>query len=242
MKKILLNALVVVSILATLSSCSKDEQLDIKPAASAYNPLDPNNNGYIALPEGEFNYYNDNMFTYTRVGKNYLLMKPLSLEKYKNGSLLDSVCNEDIAIRFETKAVKTYDKTAPWGAKPRVVNEYAPIVTITGGVTITIKLSKMATAFGFELNSLFKGYGYGITADFWNSKLNYKIPNSYTSFLSDDTRFGPVLGSPGGALITGVKSKVPFDEIRFTFEPGFAPSVYPPLNISLGGFRYILAK
>jgi hypothetical protein len=94
MNKHYITALVAVGLLATLNSCSKEEQVDIKPVTTSYNPLDPYNFGYIDRGEGELYYYEDSMTTYSQAGKNYLLMKPLSLEKYKNGKLLDSVCKK----------------------------------------------------------------------------------------------------------------------------------------------------
>jgi hypothetical protein len=254
MKKHFINALVAVGLLATLNSCSKDE--DIKPTEKdnqktsqnsdlpQYHPLDPNGFGFIRLEEGELYYYFDSLSTFSQVGKKYLTMKPLNLEKYKNGSLLDSVCNQDLAIRFESKALKSHDKQTKWGTSPsRVVDEYPAVVTITTGIKTTIKLSKMVTAFGFEFNSPYKGYGYGVEVRYRNSKTNSLLPTAIVSYLDNDTRFGPVLGSTGGAWIRGVETVEQFDGVIVTFIKGFQAGVlYPPFDLSLGGFRYKLAK
>jgi hypothetical protein len=246
MKKHFINVLVAVSLLATLNSCSKDGDIQpatSKPITTSANPLDPGDYGYIDLGDGELYYYEDGITTYNTAGKNYLLMKPLSLEKYKNGQLLDSVCNKDLAVYFPSKVVKTFDKSAPWGPKKRVAEEFTPIVTITTGITTTIKLSKMVSAFGYEFNSPHKGYDTGIDIEYWNSKLNRKVAGAYSFRLSNDTRFGPVPGTPGGALLEGLKSDTPFDEIRITFTPAlFQSELNPPFDISFGGFRYTLAK
>jgi hypothetical protein len=244
MKKHFINALVAVSLLATLNSCSKDQgvEADSKPVKASSHPLDPGGFGYIDRGEGELYYYEDSMTTYSQAGKNYLIMKPLSLEKYKNGQLLDSVCNKDLAVYFPSKVLKTHDTSTPWGLKKTVASEYASIVTITSGVTTIIKLSKLVSAFGFEFNSPYKDKITNMTIQFWNSKTNQKLRNEGTFRINNDTRFGPVLGTQGGALLEGVESGSPFNEIRITFSVGPQPAVDPPYNISFGGFRYKLAK
>jgi hypothetical protein len=247
MKKHLITALAAVALLATLNSCSKEEGVEAstKPVTSSYNPLDPGGFGYIDLGDGEIFYYEDGMTAYDLAGKNYLASTmPLSLTKYKNGAVLDSVCNQDLALYFENKVRKTHDKDNKWGYKPRVAEEITPIVTFSTGNETTIRLSKMATAFGLEINTPDKGKGYGVTVRFRNSKTNYSIAQPYTRYLNHVRADGqPALGSPGGAYLWAYRSDIPFDEISITVgERTFNPTQGAPFDISLAGFRYKLAN
>jgi hypothetical protein len=247
MKKQFITALAAVALLATLNACSKDDspEPNKKPLTTSYNPLDPGGFGYITLPEGEFYYYEDGMTAYDEAGKNYLAgTLPLSLTKYKNGELLDSVCNKDLALYFEHKVRKTYDKENKWGYKPRVAEEITPIVTFSAGNETTIKLSKMATAFGLEVNTPFKGKEYNVTVRFRNSKTNYSLPHAYTRYLNHVRADGqPALGLPGGAYLWAYRSDIPFDEISITVgERASEPTQGAPFDISLAGFRYKLAE
>jgi hypothetical protein len=244
MKKHFLKALVAVSLFATLSSCSKDDKIDLKPITKSSHPLDPYNFGYIDLGDGELYYYEDSLSSFSKASQKYLgLTSPLSLDKYKNGAQLDSVCNKELSLYFESKVLKAHSKSEKWGVTPGVSEEYAPTVTIKSGIETKIKLSKLVSMFGFELNSPYKGLAYGITVTYWNSKLNMKIPYSVTSYLEGTNEFGTRFGSSGGAMLYGLQSVVPFDEIRITFETSFtAPTLNPPFDISFAGFRYKLAK
>ncbi|MGN7205519.1 hypothetical protein ACTHQF_14690 [Pedobacter sp. SAFR-022] len=254
MKKHFLKALVAVGLITTLNSCTKDDEIQPKEKnilqtslnddLPPYNPLDPNGFGYIPSEDGELYYYRDSVTSFGQAeNRKYLAFKPLSLAKYKNGELLDSVCNKDLALRFESKARKTHNKEVKWGNKPVVADEFAPIITLSMGNTMTIKFSKMVTAFGFEFNSPFKGFGYGITTAFRNSKLNKQLRPSYTSYLTESSVTKPLIGMTGGATLRASESQTPFDEITITFGTGFsAPTLNPPYDISLGGFRYKLAK
>lgn len=247
MKKQLITALTAVALLATLNSCSKDEGVEAstKPVTTSNNPLDPYGFGYIDLGDGEIFYYEDGMTAYALAGKNYLASTmPLSLTKYKNGELLDSVCNKDLAVYFEHKVRKTHDKDNKWGYKPRVAEEITPVVTFSTGNVTTIKLSKMATAFGLEINTPSKGVNYGITVRFRNSKTSYSIPQPYTRYLNQVRADGqPALGSSGGAYLWAYRSDIPFDEISITVgERTFEPTQGAPFDISLAGFRYKLAN
>lgn len=244
MKKNLIIALVASGIFATLSSCSKEEQADIQPLMETSHPLDPDGDGIIFLPEGEVYYYEDSVSTYGQVGTKYLLLKPLSVEKYKNGELLDSICNQDLAVRFETKGRKSHHKSVLWGDKPWVVDEFPPMITFRIGNTLTIHLSKMVTGFGFEFNSPFEGTRWGIKTTFRNSKLNRVLPPVYVSYLGNVPTNRPYFGMPGGALLNARESQDPFDEITITFEALKNGDPLPPgpFDISLASFRYKLAK
>lgn len=70
------------------------------------NPLDPDGDGLTFLPEGEVYFIEDSVSIFGQVGTRYQLFKPLSLEKYRNGQRLDSVCNQEIAIRLILKVSK----------------------------------------------------------------------------------------------------------------------------------------
>jgi hypothetical protein len=244
MKKNFIMVFVAVGLFATLISCSKEEQAVIKPVTISENPLDPDSNGVIFLPEGEIYYYKDSVTVYGQAGTKYLLLKPMSLEKYKNGELLDSICNKDIAIRFDTKGHKSHDKSVLWGDKPWVAEEFPPVITFRIGNTLTIKLSKMVTAFGFEYNTPFDGTKRAITTRYRNSKLNKVIPPTTTSYTGNLPTNRPPLGMPGGALLYAKESQTPFDEVRITFEDfkSGSPPLSGPFDISLAGFRYKVAK
>lgn len=248
MKKHFINALVAVGLLATLSSCSKEEQTDLKPVKTMAHPLDPGNYGYYQVVTGENYYYNDSLSTFGRATENYLKLKPLSMEKYKNGSLLDSVCNQDLAVRFESKMLKTHSKATRWGSKPDVTEEYAPNVTVNISDTVfVIKMSKMVSAIGFELNAKYKTAHVGVNIRYWNSKTNKSLPRAggtmYLNSQYPDPNKIP-FGEPGGARVWGVESVKPFDEIRISIEaPTLGRPAPPgPYGISLAGFRYKLAK
>jgi hypothetical protein len=249
MKKHFINVLVAVGLLATLSSCSKEEQVDLKPVKSMAHPLDPGNFGYYEVVTGENYHYNDSISTFGRATENYLKLKPLSMEKYKNGSLLDSVCNQDLALYFESKALKTHEKTALWAVVPRVTDSHPPIVSVNSSDHIfIIKMSKMVTGFGLEVYSPYKGTKLGVNVSFWNSKLNKRVPEAGgTRYLNGSGGgFDILFGNPGGVHIWGVDATKTneFDEVRITFEPtwSLAPPPVGPFEISFAGFRYKLAK
>jgi hypothetical protein len=239
------SALVAVCLIATLSSCSKDEQVVVKPAVVSENPLDPEGYGFYYLPDRELYYYEDKVSAYIQAGKNYLKLKPLSLEKYKNGMLLDSVCNKDIALRFENKGRISFDKSELWALKPRVADEHPPFITFNTDYAFTIKLSKMVNAIGMEFNSPYRGVKYDITFTYFNTKLNKVIPPTYTSYLYPAaTASGPQLGSAGGAMLRSIKSETPFDEIRVVYHYGDSKNPPPAgtFDLVLAGFRYLLAE
>lgn len=254
MKKHFLNALVAVVLLATLNACSKDDDVQPKNGDKqkksengdypTYHPQDPNGFGYYILPNGAYNFYQDSVIVYFEAQiPEYLSFKPLRLDKYKNGELLDSVCNQDLAVRFESKARKSHNKEVKWGVKPKVADEFAPVVTLTMGNTMTIKLSKMVMAFGYEYNSLFKDGEYSVTTRFRNSKLNKVIKPTFTNYIRQTSISSPDLGMTSGAMVVARESQTPFDEITITFGTGFkAPTLNPPYQISFGGFRYKPAK
>ncbi len=103
----------------------------------------------------------------------------------------------------------------------------------------------MVTAFGLEVNSPYKGLGHGVNISFWNSKLNKKVPEGGgTRYLNQSGGgFDIMFGNPGGAHTWGIEGPLAFDEVRVTFERGStAPTVIPPFEISIAGFRYKLAK
>jgi hypothetical protein len=55
---------------------------------------------------------------------------------------LDSVYNKNLTLYFESKVIKTYGKTALWGTKQGVADEYPPMVTITIGLTTKINFPR----------------------------------------------------------------------------------------------------
>jgi hypothetical protein len=248
MKKHFINAFVALGMLATLSSCAKEEQTDLKPVKTMAHPLDPGNYGYYQVVIDENYFYNDSVSTFARPTANYLKMKPLSLEKYKNGSLLDSVCNQDLALHFEGKALKTHPKSALWGAKPYVENEHPPLLTLNStNPIITIKMSKMLTGFGLELNSYYQELNkrVGINISLWNSKLNKMVEHSGGTRYLQSLSFEVIpYGLPGGARLDGLNGKEEFDEVRIRFEynPNQPPPPIGPFEVYVTGFRYVLAK
>jgi len=251
MKIHFINALVAVGLLATLSSCSKEEQTDPKPVKTMAHPLDPGNYGYYQVVTDENYYYNDSVSTFARPTENYLKMKPLRIDKYKNGSLLDSVCNPDLALYFESKALKTHPKSTLWAAKPFVEDEHPALLTLNStNPILKIKMSKMVKGFGFELNSFYNELGIsksiGINVSLWNTKLNKMVEHSGgTRYLrSLGGPFGTIpYGEPGGARVDGLNGKEEFDEVRIRFEYN-PPQGTPvgPFEVFVTGFRYVLAE
>lgn len=240
MKKFILHALAAISLVATLNSCSKEEQTLLKPVTTSLDPDLP----YIDRGDGEQYYPDEERSSYSWVGKNYLLTTtPLSLKSYKNGVSGDSICNKEITLRFDAQGRKSHDKGNKWGTKPRVVEEYAPIVTFRIKESLTIKFSRPVTAFGVELNTPYKGRGYGITFQYRNTKLNRRLDFGSTRFLNANGPYLPKFGQPGGAELYAESSPEAFDEVTIVVEPGLgAPSVNGPFDLSLAGFRYTLAK
>lgn len=244
MKRLILINFVAVGLLATFTSCTKEESSALKPNTVAAHPLDPNNFGYIDRGEGELYYYDDKVTAYTQVKESYLKLKPLSLAKYKQGELLGSVCNQDIAFVFENKGRLSKDKSKLWGLRPRAVDPYPAFVTINTDWYFTIKLSKMVHAVGFEFNSLYQGTRYGVTVEYFNTELNQVIPPSYTSYIEAAGGFlAPWLGETGGALLRSIDSETPFNEIRIKIEDTRASNPPPAgqFDLMLAGFRYKLA-
>src|SRR3954468_22532065 len=126
MKDSISKTLAAICLIATLSSCGKDEQVNLKPAKVIAEPAD--DYGYVELGDGELYWPAEGLTTYFQVKEKFLnLSKPLSLAKYENGTLLDSACNPDIALRFDSKGRKSFNKL--WGMKPNVANEQAAILT-----------------------------------------------------------------------------------------------------------------
>jgi hypothetical protein len=239
-KKHILNALAVIALLVTLSSCSKEEKAVLKPVTTSSDSDLP----YIDRGDGEQYYPDEDRSSYSWVGKNYLLTTtPLSLEQYENGASGDSICNKEITLRFDAKGRKSHDKVNKWGTKPRVVEEYAPVVTFRIKESLTIKFSRLVTAFGVELNTPYKGRGYGITFQYRNTKLDRRLDFGSTRFLNATGPYEPRFGQPGGAELYAESSPEQFDEVTIVFEPGLtAPSVNGPFDLSLAGFRYKLAR
>ena len=249
MKQLFLNAFVAVCLMATLNACSKEEQADLKPLTLSLDPRDPGNYGYYQVVTDEIYFYRDSITDYSRPTEHYMQhLKPLSLEKYKNGALLDSLCNKDLAVYFESKALKTQDKSALWAVIPAVSDEHPPILSVkSADYMFKMKTSKMVTGFGFEINSPYKGLELGVNVSYWNSKLNQKIPHiGGTRYLNGNGGFDINFGISGGARVFGaeVPKKYEFDEIRITFEPPTYgdPNPVGPFDISFSGFRYKLDK
>jgi hypothetical protein len=245
MRRFNLMIFVAVGLLATFTSCTKEESTTLAPTVSAVDPLDPEGFGFYERGEGELYYYNDKVTAYTQVKEAYLKLKPLHLEKYNEGELLDSVCNKDIAFVFENKGRLSKDKTKLWALRPRTVDPYPPFVTINTDWTFTIKMSKMVHAVGIELNSLYQGTVTGITVEYVNTELNKIIPPTFTRFIDPPGGiFAPLVGETGGAALWSIDSETPFNEIRIRF--GFVSGDDPPpvqrYDLMLAGFRYRLAE
>lgn len=243
------NVLVVIGLIATLNSCFKNEHTDtnsasIIPAKSAGEPAD--DLGYTELGDGELYWPKEGLTTYAQVKKKFLkVSSPMSLEKYKDGTSLDFVCNKDIELRFDSKGRITHNKSVAWGLMPNVAEEFPPIITFTIDNSLTILLSKMVNAFSFEMNSPYKGFEYGLHVDYLNSKLDTPIKHtSFVTYLYPDTTFGPNLGWPEGALFSAVDSPAPFNEIKIKFEQieYGAPPPPGPFDLSVSGFRYRVVK
>jgi hypothetical protein len=245
MKLNLVNVIIAMGFLAVMSSCSKEEQAEVKPVRVSQNTSDPDpdGDGLTFLPEGEVYFIEDSVLIFGQVSTRYQLFKPLSLDKYKNGELLDSICNQDISVRFETKGRKSQDKSVKWGDKPWVADEFPPVITFRIGNTLTMKFSKMVTGFGFEYNSPYEGIRWSITPTYRNSQLNKTKPPVLTRFLGGLTTNRPPLGMPGGAVLTARESQMPFDQVTITFGAPLGQTTpgTGPYDITLASFRYKLA-
>lgn len=247
MKRFMLITFVAVTLLATFTSCTKEESTTLKPNTVAAHPLDPDGYGYYDKGQGEIYYYETQVTAYTQIKEGYLKLKPLSLDKYKKGELLDSVCNQDLAIVFETPGRLSKDKSKPWGPPTRTADPFPPIVTVNTDWSFTMKLSKMVHAIGFEFNSLYQGTKYGVSVEYYNSKLKKVVEPTYTSYIEDPaTSIQPLwMGAAGGAMLWSIDSELtPFDEIRVMI--GYTRASEPPptgqFDIMLAGFRYKLAE
>jgi hypothetical protein len=237
MKKHFINALVALGLLATLNSCSKEDLVEKNETTSKI----------MATPDtGEVVDLNSSF--YTIVNDNYLLNKPLSLDKYRLGVRLDTVCNKELSISFNWPGgLATYDRTKPskWGYKPYVVDEYSStIVFESTGTVLILKLSKKVTEFGMEYTQPYRGWRYNVTQSIWDKKKKTKIAEGRTITLN--TKVPDHLawvGGPGGASLMAMKSTVPFDEVRMTItDPKGVPFTIQNLIHIIGGIRYKLAK
>lgn len=247
MKGLILINFVALGLLAAFTSCTKEESTTLKPTVSAVHPLDPDGYGYYDKGQGEIYYYEIKVTAYTQIKEGYLMLKPLSLDKYKKGELLDSVCNQDIAVIFETQGRLSKGNSKPWGPPTRTAEPYPPIVTVNTDWSFTMKLSKMVHAIGFEFNSLYQGTEYGVSVEYYNSELNKVVEPTYTSYIEDPATSTqpPWLGVTGGALLRSIDSELtPFNEIRIRIK--YLRSSDPPptgqFDIMLAGFRYKLAE
>lgn len=238
MKKPFIIALAVVGLLATLSSCSKEESVE-KPETTSKILAAPDTGEVVEL----------NSSYYTIVNDNYLLTTPLSLDKYQISERLESVCNKELSISFNWEGgVETYDRKNPnnrWGHKPHVVDEYSNriVFTYTGPVLI-LKLSKKVTEFGIEYSTPYSGWRYNVTQSIWDKKKKTKIAEGRTMTLN--TKIPDHLawtGGPSGASLMAIKSTVPFDEVRMTItDPNGVPFTRQNLTHIISGIRYKLSE
>lgn len=238
MKKHFIIALAAVGLLATLNSCSKEDSVE-KPETTSKILATPDTGEVVEL----------NSIYYTIVNDNYLLNTPLSLDKYRSGERLDTVCNKELSISFNWQGgLETYDRTNPnnkWGHKPHVVDEFSNriVFTYTGPVLI-LKLSKKVTEFGIEYSSPYVGQRYNVTQSIWDKKKKTKIAEGRTITLN--TKIPDHLawvGGPGGASLMAIKSTVPFDEVHMTItNPNGVPFTRQNLNHIISGIRYKLSE
>ena len=247
MKKYFITALVAVTLLATFNSCSKEEQAEpeLNPVNNTLSSTPTSETDPVELGQGEvlYPYYELRMFT--QVKDKYLRTTPISLTKYKDGSYLKSICDDKITLEFESEGRKKHDKSVIWGISPWVVIKDPPIITVTSvDHVFSIKLSKMVTAFGLEVNTPYKGIKYDITVSYWNNKLNKMLPVAYTQYLHAGEGWidPPFFGDRGGARLWAVSSKNPFNEIRIQIRKDAAIPATGPFNITFAGFRYTLAN
>jgi hypothetical protein len=237
MKKHFINALAAVGILATLNSCSKEEQVEKTATTASQESLAPSaaTGAHISL--------------YTTVNKEYLKTTPMKLDKYRSMVEVDSVCNQELSIGFYSSIYRSHGRvvkdTTNWGNKPYVTDESPTLIAHDRFQRneLIIRLSKKVTEFGFEYNSRYFGIEYPVIQTIWDKKTQTKIGTGHVLRLNqklpnNSARFG----TPKGAALLGIKSDVPFDEIRVTLER----TKEIPLPIRMPhfttGMRYKLAK
>ena len=240
MKKHIVNALVAVGLLATFSSCSKDEPVGEKPEITSK----------IQARQDTGEVVNLNTTIYTLVNDNYLRNSQMSLGKYWEFTQTDTICNKELKIKvnYLGKKHNWYSPTRPnnrWGFKPYVEDEYQSTITFEyTGPELILKLSRKVTEFGIEYSTPYYGDKYEVTQSIWDKKKQKKIADGRTIVLN--TKFPDRLvwiGGPSGAVLMGIKSEVPFDEVRLTIkDPKGSLTDRKNLVHSIGAIRYKLAK
>ncbi len=240
MRKHFINVLVAVGLFATISSCSKDEPVDEKPEIMSKIQARPDTGEVVQL----------NTTIYTMVNDNYLRNSQMSLGKYWQFTQTDTICNKELKIKFNYRGEKKnwYTPTNPnlrWGFKPNVEDEYSSTIAFEyTGPELILKLSKKVTEFGIEYSTPYYGDKYEVTQSIWDKKKKTKIADGRTIVLN--TKFPDRLvwiGGASGAVLMGIKSEIPFDEVHMTIkDPKGPPITRQNLVHSIGGIRYRLAK
>jgi hypothetical protein len=233
-----LNTILVVALIATLQACSKDEAF-VKSS-------DVMETGVVTktCPDtGEIRSKFE--ILYSIVNDNYLLgTKPIDLDQYKDGTLLDSVSDGNISLVFNSQGRKNDKTSTHWGYKPHVVDEFAPTINFKDGSVLVIKLSKKVLTFGIEFNTPYKGIGYGITSTYFDKSSPVWLNGGFTVYLNSAPDGNPaLLGYPGGSLLWAIKNKKPFDRIEIGIGSAFGkPAIPGTFEYSIAGIRYALAK
>jgi hypothetical protein len=236
MKMVISNTLMAIALIATLQACSKEETLEKTTSAIESSPT------HQTCPDtGEVR--DDFSVLYTIVNANYLLTTPLNLDKYADGTLLDSVSNDEISVVFNSTGRKNDKTTSRWGYAPRVVNEFAPTISFKAGSVLVIKLSKKVLSFGIEFNTPYKGKEYGITSTYWDKTTHIRLNGGFTIYLNNSPPNPVLLGFPGGSLLWAIKNYKPFDQIEIGIGSAFGTPVIPgTFDYSIADIRYTLAK
>jgi hypothetical protein len=221
MKLVISNTLVAVALIAMLQACSKEDTYEKSTTVMESSPT------HQPCPDtGEVR--SDFSTLYPIVNANYLLTTPLSLDRYADGTPLDSVSNNEISLVFNSTGRKNDKTTSRWGYAPHVVNEFAPTISFKAGSVLVIKLSKKVLSFGIEFNTPYKGEKYGITSTYFDKKTQVRVNGGFTIYLDSAPAFDPaLLGFPGGSLMWAIKSYKPFDQVEIGIGSAFGSPVIP---------------
>lgn len=236
MKNQLINTLVGFGIILTFIACTKDEDIQTGsyPTLQSSNTQTPADTGEFARENGDT--------LYLFVNANYLLTTPIDLGKYQNGAILDSVCNSEISIVFNSKGKKIDNSSNRWGLKPEVVDEFAAKITFKASSVLSMKLSKKVYEFGFEYNTINKGKPYSVHSIYSDKKSPNYITEGFYTYLELETSKPFEFGDPGGAMLWAIRSPIPFDQVDMVIGNDQGRAVPGTFEYSISGFRYKLVK
>jgi hypothetical protein len=224
MKKHFINALVAVGLLATLNSCSKEEQADVKPEATS-EVVAQATPSFVSL---------DTVTVY------YLTGRHLDITSLKDRKSYNKISDGNLTIDFSQSLTKMNGKDQEWGDKPYVVSKCTPYLDARFApgekVKVALNLSKKVTELGFELMQ-YKGY-HMMVATYYDKSKNKKVGIVYhvTGSSPYQTR------RESNAYLFAAQSSVPFDYVEIEWSNSTTSYRVSPYELNLAQFRYKLAQ